>query len=176
MLDELFRKVSLAPNAAKTAPSQSVSIALGHAVEAFPTPEAVATLRDVLRAIRHAGVKKKLQRDLRGAERGLANRPEIALRLPLGQAISKPQLTTITRCLEAGLALRMELPYEDWRALGRATRDEAPYGLAVVAHPWVWRRASCVARAGPWRRGVRGHVRRERHGRFGLSSEALAPG
>ncbi len=114
LLDELFRKVSLAPTAAKTVPSQSVAIALGHAVEAFPTPEAVATLRTVLHDIRHAGVKKKLQRNLRGAERGLAERPEIALRLLLDPSMSKPQLSTLTHCLEAGLALGMMLTYDDW--------------------------------------------------------------
>jgi hypothetical protein len=116
VLDELFRKVSLAPTAAKTAPSQSVAIALGHAIEAFPTPEAVATLRGVLRDIRHAGVKKKLQRNLHGAERELASRPEIALRLPHDQPLSKPQLTTLTRCLEASLALGTVLNYGDWSA------------------------------------------------------------
>ncbi|HLH12606.1 MAG TPA: DUF4132 domain-containing protein, partial [Methylovirgula sp.] len=116
VLDELFRKVSLAPTAAKSLPSQSVSIALGHAVEAFPTPEAVATLRGVLAIIRHAGVQKKLKRNLNGAERGLADRPEVALRLLDGQQISKAQLKTLARCLEAGFASHMSLKYEDWRA------------------------------------------------------------
>jgi hypothetical protein len=115
VLDELFRKVSLAPSAAKSVPSQSVAISVGHAVEAYPTPESVATLRGVLRDIRHAGVKKKLQRNLRGAERRLAERPEIALRLPLDQPISKSQLTTLTRCLEASLAVGLALDYGDWR-------------------------------------------------------------
>ena len=115
VLDELFRKVSLAPTAAKTAPSQSVAIALGHVVEAFPTPESIATLRQVLRDIRHAGIKKKLQPNLRGAERRLAGRPEIALRLPLDQPMPKSQLTALSHCLEAGLALGMELTFEDWR-------------------------------------------------------------
>jgi hypothetical protein len=114
LLDELFRKVSLAPTAAKTVPSQSVAIALGHAVAAFPTPEAVETMRAVLRDIRHAGVKKKLQRDLRGAELGLADRPEIALRLPVDQPPSKSRLSTLTRSLEASLALGTEHQYGDW--------------------------------------------------------------
>ncbi len=134
VLDELFRKVSLAPTSAKTVPSQSVAIALGHAIEAFPTPEAVATLRAVLRDVRHAGVKKKLQRNLSGAERGLADRPEIALRLPVGQPISKPQLTTLMRCLEAGLASCMALKYEDWR-VRLATHDQAK----TLAGSLVWR-------------------------------------
>ena len=115
VLDALFRQVSLAPTAAKTVPSQSLAIALGHAVEASPTPEAVATLRAVLRETRHAGVKKKLQRNLRGAERGLADRPEIALRLPPDQPVSKQQLKTLTRSLEAGLATGMALKYDEWR-------------------------------------------------------------
>ena len=135
VLDELFRKVSVAPTAAKTAPSQSVAVALGHAIEAFPTPEAVATLREVVRNIRHAGVKIKLQRNLRGAERGLADRPEIALRLPPGQPMSKPQLTTLARCLEAGLALGMTLDYEDWR-VGKL--GEHPQARTLTAS-LVWR-------------------------------------
>jgi hypothetical protein len=134
VLDELFRKVSLAPTAAKTVPSQSVAMALGHAIEAFPTPEAVTTLRETLQNIRHAGVKKKLQRNLRGAERGLAGRPEIALRLPLDQPLSKPQLTMIARCLEGGLALGMTLDYHDWRAK-LADRPEAKALTAAL----VWR-------------------------------------
>jgi hypothetical protein len=134
VLDELFRKVTLAPTAARTAPSQSVALALGHAVEALPTPEAVATLREVIRATRHAGVVKRLQRNLRSAERGLAGRPEIALRLPLDQPISKSQLTALARCLEAGLAVGMELDYEDWRA----RLAEHPYARALAAS-LVWR-------------------------------------
>ena len=115
VLGTLFRKVSLAPKAAKTVPSQSVSRALGHAVEAFPTPEALAILRDVLENVRHAGVARKLQRNVRGAERGLASRPEIALRLAMDQPMSKQQLGTLARCLEAGFGTAMELPFEDLR-------------------------------------------------------------
>ena len=134
VLDELFRKVSLAPTAAKTTPSQSVALALGHAIEAFPTPEAATTLRKVVGVVRHAGVKKRLQRNLRGAERGLAGRPEIALRLPPDQPLSKPQLTTLARSLEAGFALGMALDYEDWRA----RLAERPQAKALTAS-LVWR-------------------------------------
>jgi hypothetical protein len=134
VMDELFRKVSLAPTTAKTTPSQSVSLALGNAIEAFPTPEAAATLREVIRNIRHAGVKKRLQHNLRGAERGLARRPEIALRLLRDQPMSKSQLTMLARCLEAGLALGMTLNYEDW--LVRLA--EHPQARALTAS-LVWR-------------------------------------
>jgi hypothetical protein len=94
----------------------------------------VTTLRETLQNIRHAGVKKKLQRNLRGAERGLAARPEIALRLPLDQPLSKPQLTMIARCLEGGLALGMTLDYQDWRAK-LADRPEARALTAAL----IWR-------------------------------------
>jgi hypothetical protein len=134
VLDELFRKVSLAPTAAKTAPSQSVAIVLGHAVEAFPTPESIASLRQVVHDIRHAGVKKKLQPNLRGAERGLADRPRIALRLPLDRPLSNRELAALSHCLEAGLALGMELTFEDWRVrLAEHAQAKA------LARSLVWR-------------------------------------
>jgi hypothetical protein len=56
----LLPRVSVAPTAAKTVPSQSVAMALGHAVAAIPTPEGVLALRQALAVVRHAGVKKKL--------------------------------------------------------------------------------------------------------------------
>ncbi len=134
VLEALFRRVSLAPTAAKSMPSQSVAVALGHAIEAFPTPESVATLREVARENRHAGVKKKLERNLRGAERALGDRPGIALRLPTDQAISKSQLATLTRALEAGLTSRMTLTYEDWHErLAIHTHAKA------IAGALVWR-------------------------------------
>jgi hypothetical protein len=134
VLEELFHKVSVAPTAAKTMPSQSVALALGHAIEAFPTPEAVTTLREVVRDIRHAGVKKRLPRNLRGAERDLAKRPEIALRLPPDLPVSKSQLTILSHCLEAGFALDMTLAYEDWRA-----RLVEPSQVRPLTASLVWR-------------------------------------
>ena len=134
VLDELLRKVSLAPTAAKTLPSQSVALGLGNAIEASPTPEAVTSLREVIQNIRHAGVKKRLQRNLRGAERGVAGRPEIALRLAPDQPMSKPQLTALARCLEAGLALGLTLNAEDWR-----TRLAEHPQARTLAASLVWR-------------------------------------
>ncbi|QIK10670.1 DUF4132 domain-containing protein [Streptomyces sp. ID38640] len=67
---------------AKTLPSQGACIALAQAVEAYPTPEAIAALRKARRVVRHAGVSKKLDRLLRRAERQLGRRTEVALRLP----------------------------------------------------------------------------------------------
>ena len=134
VLGELFHKVGLAPTAAKTVPSQSVAIALGHAIETFPTPEAVETLRAVVGTIRHAGVKKKLQRNLPTAARGLAFRPEIALRLPVDQPFSKHQIAIVTRCLEAGFVSSMTFTSENWR-LRLAERTQ----LKSLTESLVWR-------------------------------------
>ncbi|MEU8784407.1 DUF4132 domain-containing protein [Streptomyces sp. NPDC048637] len=78
----LLPQVAVAPTSARTLPSQSVCIALAQAVEAYPTPEAIAALREARRVVRHAGVSKKLDRLLRCAERHLGRRTEVALRLP----------------------------------------------------------------------------------------------
>jgi Domain of unknown function (DUF4132) len=163
VLHALFRQVTLAPTAAKTVPSQSVAIALGHAVEASPTPEAVATLRAVLRDIRHAGVKKKLQRNIRGAERGLANRPEIALRLPPDLPVSKQQLKTLTRSLEGGLATAMALSYDDWR-----TRLAEHVQVKALAASLVWRIQGPSGVGMPFVPGME-------HGRLTLRDVAGAP-
>ncbi|MFH9243948.1 DUF4132 domain-containing protein [Streptomyces lydicus] len=78
----LLPQLAVAPTAAKTLPSQRACIALAQVVEAWPTPESVAALREARRVVRHAGVTKKLDRLLRRAERNLGRRPEAALRLP----------------------------------------------------------------------------------------------
>ncbi|MFE1171442.1 DUF4132 domain-containing protein [Streptomyces sp. NPDC058773] len=78
----LLPLVAVAPTSAKTLPSQGACIALAQAVEAYPTPESLAALREARRVVRHAGVSKKLDRLLRRAERRLGRRPEVALRLP----------------------------------------------------------------------------------------------
>ncbi|REK87114.1 DUF4132 domain-containing protein [Streptomyces inhibens] len=81
-LATVLPQVAVAPTSAKTLPSQGACIALAQAVEACPTPEALAALREARRVVRHAGVTKKLDRALRRAERNLGRRPETVLRLP----------------------------------------------------------------------------------------------
>src|SRR5262249_47123866 len=58
----LLPGVCVAPTNAKTVPSQSLAIALGHAIETVPTPEGVQALVDALELVRHAGVAQKLAR------------------------------------------------------------------------------------------------------------------
>jgi hypothetical protein len=81
-LNELWFGAALAPDLkAKTAPSQSLAIQLGHAVVAQPQPEAVQILHKVAKDVRHAGVKKKLERAAKAASRSLAQHPERVLDL-----------------------------------------------------------------------------------------------
>ncbi|PZG19791.1 hypothetical protein C1J01_11320, partial [Nonomuraea aridisoli] len=85
LLDALLRKVVVAPTQAKTLPSQGVLFAIAHAVEAYPTPEAIAALRAARSATRHGGVPKQLDRILKRVEAALANRLEVAFRVPDGR-------------------------------------------------------------------------------------------
>ncbi|WP_329569318.1 DUF4132 domain-containing protein [Streptomyces sp. NBC_01361] len=82
LLAAILPKVAVAPTSAKTLPSQSACIGLAQAVEAWPTPESVAALREARRVVRHAGITKKLDRLVRRAERNLAVRPAVVTRLP----------------------------------------------------------------------------------------------
>ncbi|MER7173870.1 DUF4132 domain-containing protein [Streptomyces mesophilus] len=74
--------IALAPGAAKTLPSQALLYEVVRAVQDFPTPELVAALRTVRRTVRHAGVPKQLDKMLKKADIALAERTEVALRLP----------------------------------------------------------------------------------------------
>ncbi len=116
LLHRLLPGVTVAPTAARTAPSQSASIVLAQAVSAWPTPEAVGAVREAKRLVRHAGLAKKLDRLVRTAEQGLARRPTVALRLPGPGAPTRAQMTTLARALEAGFPLDTTYRYDRWQA------------------------------------------------------------
>ncbi|WP_431256799.1 DUF4132 domain-containing protein [Roseateles chitinivorans] len=113
LIRQLLPEVCVAPTAARTLPSQAVAIALGHAIEAVPTPEAVEALKAALAVVRHAGVAKKLARNLKPAERGLAERPEVALRLTSGPK-DKQRSAMLVTSVEAGLWQGLDLPIAVW--------------------------------------------------------------
>ncbi|MER5479414.1 DUF4132 domain-containing protein [Streptomyces sp. NPDC002734] len=85
-LPELFERllpgVSLAPTAARTLPSQALLYEVVRAAQDYPTPELLTALRTVRRTVRHAGVPKQLDRMLKKADAALAERTDVALRLP----------------------------------------------------------------------------------------------
>ncbi|MEU8751037.1 DUF4132 domain-containing protein [Streptomyces chartreusis] len=82
LFDRLLPGIALAPTAARTLPSQALLYELGRAAQDFPTPELVTTLRTVRRTVRHAGVPKQLDKMLKKIEAALAERTDVALRLP----------------------------------------------------------------------------------------------
>ena len=73
---------AVAPTSANTLPSQAMLYAIARATQHFPTPEAVAALRAARRVARHKAVPKQLDRYLKHIERALAERIEVAFRLP----------------------------------------------------------------------------------------------
>ncbi|TVT45738.1 DUF4132 domain-containing protein [Amycolatopsis rhizosphaerae] len=117
LLMRLLPGVAVAPTAAKTVPSQSACLALARAVETWPTPEAVAALRQAKRVVRHAGLAKKLDRLVRAAGKNLAGRPSLALRLPGPGTPTRAQLNTVARALEGGYALGTRYRYDEWAEL-----------------------------------------------------------
>ncbi|WP_126223791.1 DUF4132 domain-containing protein [Burkholderia ambifaria] len=133
LIGPLLTGVCVAPTAARTAPSQSLAIALGHAVETIPTPESVRALRDALAVVRHAGVQKKLARNLKPAERALGERPHTALRMTLDAKPDKKQLAMLATCMEAGFWQPMSLGHAEWRE----RLVDAPAG-AAFSERMIW--------------------------------------
>ena len=129
----------VAPGAAKSAPSQSLAMALGHAVETIPTPESLQALRTALIQVRHAGIRKKLERNLKPAERALAERPDIAWRIGMPGPMGKRRQAMLARRLEAGYASEVWFGLDQWRAL----RDDAD--IDAVARALVWRTGDGLA-------------------------------
>ena len=134
LIGRVLPRVSVAPTAARTLPSQSVAIALGYAVQTDPTPEGVQALRDTLAVIRHAGVEKKLARNLKPAERGLASRPDVALRLLVCAKADKKRQAFVATCLEATWWTGGDWPLSQWCAELADTPNGAPF-----AHGQLWR-------------------------------------
>ncbi|MGC5702210.1 DUF4132 domain-containing protein [Pseudomonas sp. NFXW11] len=137
LMDILLPRACVAPTQAKTAPSQSLAIALGHCVEQVPTPESVQALRNALSLVRHASIQKKLSRNLKPAERGLAQRPEIALRLAPGSVPGKALNGLLRSCLESALWHPFELSFSNWREqlADSAAGSPLAHSLLWIAHP-----------------------------------------
>ncbi|MEV7612753.1 DUF4132 domain-containing protein [Streptomyces sp. NPDC089799] len=82
LFERLLPGIALAPTAAKTLPSQALLYEVVRAAEEFPTPELVTAIRTVRRTVRHAGVPRQLDKMLKRVDAALAERTEVALRLP----------------------------------------------------------------------------------------------
>jgi hypothetical protein len=85
LLDELVRGIAVAPTQAKTLPSQALLFEFARAAEECPTPEAISALRTARRITRHGGVPMQLDRKFKRMEPALAERLEVAFRIPDGR-------------------------------------------------------------------------------------------
>ncbi|MBG0821277.1 DUF4132 domain-containing protein [Planomonospora sp. ID91781] len=85
LLGELLPGIAVAPTQAKTLPSQGLLFEVARAMEEYPTPEAVSALYAARRTTRHAGVPLQLDRKFKRIEPALADRLEVAFRLPDGR-------------------------------------------------------------------------------------------
>lgn len=113
VFSRLLALVCSAPGEAKTVPSQSLAIALGHGVEGVPTPESVLALQHWVEKVRHAGVQKKLKRNLKPAQLALATRGEYAFR-NLSPSKNKKQRDTLLKVLENGVLANTHYSWQAW--------------------------------------------------------------
>lgn len=137
LIGPLLANACVAPTAARTAPSQALTVALGHAIEAVPTPEGVVALRQALALVRHAGLQKKLARHQKPAERGLAARPAVALRLLDAGLAPKALRVLLAQFFESCFIAPLALPYQEWRARLLANKTAADFARGLV-----WRSAA----------------------------------
>lgn len=113
----LIHGVSLAPDPAhKTVPSQSASIALAKAIAERPSPALVERFRASVRALRHAGLKKKLDSLLKTAERRLVDREDFLSELDPARPLPKGLSRMVIRGFEALLLRPAPLSRDDWFA------------------------------------------------------------
>lgn len=85
LLDELVPGLAVAPTQARTLPSQGLLFEIARAAEEYPTPEVISALRAARRVTRHAKVPVRLDQAFKRMEPALANRLEVAFRLPDGR-------------------------------------------------------------------------------------------
>jgi hypothetical protein len=98
----LLNAVSLAPKEkVKTMPSQSAAIAVSKAIAARPTPSLVSGMKAVVAEVRHAGIKKKMGRFLKTAERRLFEDDDFLFELEPNVKITKTLSVAVVRALEA---------------------------------------------------------------------------
>ncbi|MBI3228889.1 MAG: DUF4132 domain-containing protein [Burkholderiales bacterium] len=155
LLPAIFALTVVAPNAkVKTLPSQSLALKLAQVMAEVPTPEGVQALLAAYAVVRHAGVKKKMERYLKPAQRGLGRcRNVLARLLQLASTTSqeapckpcskerKQQQTSLVHCLEASFWQPFALPFHAWRAAMLATESGTEMARKLI---WCTRQGEVV--------------------------------
>lgn len=113
----LLAGVSIAPLLkAKTAPSQSASIAVAKAIAERPSASLAAGMRATIADVRHAGLKKKLGRFSKTAQRRLFEHDAFLLELNPSAKIPKALSGATVRALEALYLRASPIPFNLWRS------------------------------------------------------------
>lgn len=101
LLPDLLLGACVAPSAKiKSAPSQSATIQIGHAIAAHPRRWAIVALNEAQKTARHAGLKKKLRNDLKVAETALISDPAFFRNLPATEPLPKRLKSTLAKAVE----------------------------------------------------------------------------
>ncbi|MFC4056788.1 DUF4132 domain-containing protein [Planomonospora corallina] len=126
LLDDLLPGVAVAPSQARTLPSQALLFEIARAAEEYPTPEAVSALYAARRATRHAGVPKQLDRKFKRIGPALADRLEVAFRLPDGRLRQAVGEHTAVISVDGGVELSWWHGGRKLKGVPAAVRREHP--------------------------------------------------
>ncbi len=142
ILQQLFTLSVTSMPAQAQLPAATLAIKLAQVMAEVPTPEGVQAMLAAyaqLGAQAHASVKKKIERCLKPAQRGLGARPEIALRLikleiGLSAKEKKQQQAMLCLCLEGTYSREFSFSLADWQHKLLASELGAS-----VAQKLIWR-------------------------------------
>ncbi|MGI9422947.1 MAG: DUF4132 domain-containing protein [Hyphomicrobiaceae bacterium] len=133
LLSTLLPGVCLAPKpTVKTVPSQSAANQIARAIAERPTPSALETLKRTAGDVRHAGVKKKLARHIKKAERRFYQRPDFIFMMPAGASLPKSLQTTAKRALENLFRTGAALPVSEFEMRLLANKTMAGFASKLV--------------------------------------------
>jgi hypothetical protein len=150
LVPSLLPLLVVAPNASKTVPSQSLAIGITRSTAEQPTAESVASLAEALGVVRHAGMKKKLERELRQARKALSASGRVVARAQTtgGRGPSKRDITAFRTALDASFDAEPR-PFDPWL---RQLLDDPAYGVQAANVIWNVGEGP-FARSGLWREG-----------------------
>jgi hypothetical protein len=111
----LLSAVSLAPKEkVKTVPSQSAALVVSKAIAARPSPPLVSGMKTAVAAVRHAGLKKRMSRHLKDAERRLSEDDDFLIELEPTAKMSKTLSAAVVRALEASFVRSSPIEMNLW--------------------------------------------------------------
>jgi hypothetical protein len=146
---KLLPRLVVAPGNARTVPSQALASSLARTTAERSTPESVAALAEAVRVVRHAGVKKKIERELRAARKSVAEGGRILphARAQDSKADRSRELTAFRAAMEASFDA-------DPRPLDPWLRDLlADPVLGPPAADLIWSFSGPAATSAMWRGG-----------------------